>query len=727
MAAQKASPGKHELPEGWVQYTDPDTGDPYYHNAALKQTTWDPPGRWKVGLFFESLREKAEKARLEREKEKRQGEEKSLSRDDKYNWSGYHGEDDVALRRRLSERIEALRTAYAQSEDKGQIGELRDELSRRRERLARLREALEAEKKKAAELVVAAGGEGPSKKGWADDSDSFGPDEEIRSLRLQVADLQGQLEAQQPDETGEDLEAELSAVDETMLDVDAALQDAAGLADAGVDPSLAALLRARPWDDEVIKRAVAEDVVLEWQARDLTAKQPKRSNAQAEEADVFNDEEEEEEEEDEEEETAVVVGVSEEDDAAEQPHQPPPPKKPKDAWVSPLELPGLLLVDVDAKDDDVAVPVALRRADLPLKKQASLGAKFPRTKRFLTGKLSSSLFTDAAASERYESLEAAATLPGTCWQWLCGWRVDGGGDGWLYGDVRALALAYCTSDGLHEGTSYALGGDEVVGRARPTPSKNATVRCRRWRRTRALVQPPPDPSLDKDKPNGSVVCVVARKLLELRAHAASLEVLASKLSDQLVSTRTALDASETKAARLPALEAALVETSSMLRDTELRRDALERQLRESTGVVQSQTDRSLAAVLRDTHHLPSTDAESTNNPFVDHDALADPPIDEPEPRRDNGPPIVVVKVVAKKHHHREASFDHLDDPDDNSDDADPLDAAAAAPVPRLVPRLSLHRVDEQPEESDQERADSDDPQPPPSDKTTDDVEEIVEL
>ena len=29
------------LPPGWIAYRDPSTGDPYFHNASLNQTTWD--------------------------------------------------------------------------------------------------------------------------------------------------------------------------------------------------------------------------------------------------------------------------------------------------------------------------------------------------------------------------------------------------------------------------------------------------------------------------------------------------------------------------------------------------------------------------------------------------------------------------------------------------------------------------------------------------------------
>ena len=67
------------LPPGWASYRDPDTGDPYFHNACLNQTTWDrefarcrmhiitnlisfipldPGGRWKMGLFLDTIRER---------------------------------------------------------------------------------------------------------------------------------------------------------------------------------------------------------------------------------------------------------------------------------------------------------------------------------------------------------------------------------------------------------------------------------------------------------------------------------------------------------------------------------------------------------------------------------------------------------------------------------------------------------------------------------------------
>lgn len=135
---------------------------------------------------------------------------------------------------------------------------------------------------------------------------------------------------------------------------------------------------------------------------------------------------------------------------------------------------------------------------------------------------------------------------------------------------------------------------------------------------RALVEPPPDPKLHGER----TVCIVARKLLELRAHVASLEILASKLSEQLVSTRAALDMSERKAARLPALEAALVETSSMLRDTELRRDALQRQLMTSASL-RVHEDPEISEVVRgpgddDENSLQSQKVQTpTNNPFLD--------------------------------------------------------------------------------------------------------------
>lgn len=42
------STNSNDLPAGWVMYIDKATGDPYYHNAELNETTWDHPGRWKV-------------------------------------------------------------------------------------------------------------------------------------------------------------------------------------------------------------------------------------------------------------------------------------------------------------------------------------------------------------------------------------------------------------------------------------------------------------------------------------------------------------------------------------------------------------------------------------------------------------------------------------------------------------------------------------------------------
>ncbi|KAJ8598713.1 hypothetical protein CTAYLR_010777 [Chrysophaeum taylorii] len=557
------SGARSELPEGWVRYVDPKSGDPYYHNAALNETTWDHPGRWRVGLFFESLREKGEKVMQKQKKED-------------YSWSAAQGEDDLALRRRLTERIEALRKEFAKSDDKAKVGELRDELTRRRQRLERLRDALDAEKRKAAELVVAAGGEVVVRE---DDSDSFGRDEEVRSLRLQIADLEKRVSARTPDE-----EDDLQALDETMLDVDAAIEDAAVLAEAGVSPSMAQLLRTRPWDDSVLEAAVAEDFALEWQARILKT-----------EDDLLDSDSDE---------NGNVIETSCGGDVGERERRPSSAA----AWTCPLDAPGFVF----SEDDDlVSVPAALRK-----KKKNNGALKFPKTKKFLTGKKNESLFTDATASSSFDDLDASASLPGSCWQWLSGWRVEGGGEGWIYGDAHSLALAACGNEPFIAEDSRA--------------ARRAPLRCRRWRRTRALVRPPPDPALAPD----NNVCVVARKLLELRAHAASLEVLASKLSDQLVSTRSALDASERKAARLPALEAALVETSSMLRDTELRRDALQRQLVATTGV-QQRHDSQLFSSDGRTNAFPDR-VPQKNNPFVDD--LSPPPRAQPPSQQEDPPP-----------------------------------------------------------------------------------------
>lgn len=583
------SADERPLPPGWVRYVDAESGEPYYHNAELKETTWDHPGRWKVGLFFDSLR--------------------TQSRGNKDEWSAFDGEDDLALRRRLSERIEVLRSEESRGD--GEIATLRDELGRRRERLERLRQALDSERRKAAELMVAAGGETVSaaaKKNGRRRSQMRREEEEeeLRCLRLQVADLQRKLAESSAVREDDDL-------DETIGDVDAVIEDVANLEAAGLSPRMAALLRTRPWDDELMNAAVREDVALEWQARPRGLEETDDDDSVV--AGVVGvASEEEEEEELEEEDGNEGSGLS----AANGRNRSP-------SWVSPLDL--------ERQEEDYhhqdSIPAALRRPK-----------RFPKTKKFLSrNSRSRSLFTDANASTSYESLEKAAKLPGTSWQWLSGWRIEGGPDGWIYGDVRSLAkLASAVDEALVVGASSAASrvstsvegfGDED-DESRFKQSSSLMMRCRRWRRTRALVTPPSDPKKSPD----AGVCVVARKLLELRAHSASLDVLASKLSDQLVSTKAALDASERKAARLPALEAALVETSSNLRDTELRRDALQRQLVATAGIHSSSSRQLLA----DAPHTSAEDvgdsgsSSSTsstekgdnarlakNNPFVDDD------------------------------------------------------------------------------------------------------------
>jgi len=625
----KASP---ELPAGWVKYVDKASGDPYYHNAELNETTWDHPGRWKVGLFFDSLREAQREAAAQRKAAaaagssetggpksrlqrllggKSEGEEAKWSSSEEgrdYEWGACEGEDDVALRRRLTERIEYLRAEYARREDGSQIAELREELGRRRERLERLREALEAEKRKAAELVVAAGGAARVQR-RREDAASFSREEEVRSLRLQVADLRRELEAR--DEPADDVN--LDELDETMLDVDAAIEDAAVLAEAGVDSRLAQLLRTRPWADEVVSSAVAHAVALEWQARSAPS--------------VVDD--------DEEEDMAVIGGGV---------AQTPPRRGGAPEWLSPLDLPPGVAI---AAPPDLAVPVALRRAK-------------PRVARLLAGKRAS-LFTDASASETYDTLERAASLPGSCWQWLGGWRVEGGGDGWIYGDLATLVGAACADDDSR-GPLHVPGSDDVAPNARDAPP----LRCRRWRRTRALVKPPAAPD--------SKVCVVAKKVLELKAHAASLEVLAAKLSDQLVSTRAALDASERKAARLPALEAALVETSSMLRDTELRRDALQRQLVASAGI-QAHADRPANHVVSPPNEYFFTPDPQTNNPFVDRRASPPPP--PPPVDRDDSQQLPPAAKPPLLQDAAAAANDELKEPDSSL--ADPPLSSVTSP------------------------------------------------
>ncbi|KAJ1460715.1 hypothetical protein M885DRAFT_508985 [Pelagophyceae sp. CCMP2097] len=568
------------LPEGWTKFFDAASGDAYYHNKATNETTWDSPARWKVGLFFETLRTPVQPAEpttprdgVTQQPLSRFGRLFAAGAAETSEWTATEGEDDAALRQRLSARIESLRVELGKDRDAA-TEDLCNELQRRRDKLKLLRHALDAEKKLASELMVASGSGGDDASRARASSArpknvlaarAAGPDdgdlarrEELEALRLQVSHMKRIVE----EKTRRDED-----VDATLDDIDEALADAKQLADAGVDADLAAELRLRPWSTAALQGAVFDVVAVEWQAR------------------VGNE------------------------------------------WISPERVPDCL---IGANSAQRYVPVALHASSRPL-----MARHFPKTSERLARQSSqdeayesSTLFTDERGATRKPSLDALAVLPGTCartcWQWLGGWRIDTeagkvqvecDADGWAYGDeFEPLCL------GVYANFIEEMDLDAPLPRS-SAAYVGAVLRCRRWRRTRALARPPP-----AARPGAPprTVALVARRILELLSHGASLQVLAAKLSDQLVKTRTALDAAERGAARVPALEIRLADQAATLAAATQKRDVLLKQLAalgipgSSGRPAQSQASPELPSyLLQPGHHRDG--ATSRNNPFVDDD------------------------------------------------------------------------------------------------------------
>jgi len=206
-----------------------------------------------------------------------------------------------------------------------------------------------------------------------------------------------------------------------------------------------------------------------------------------------------------------------------------------DNWTCPTRCPDVLFDD--ASTSHLAVPVA------PILRRSS-AAKFPQTLHLLNYHEPRAAYTDERGKKHYSDLADASVLPGRCWQWLGGWRLEtDDGDGWVYGDCEQLILSIFSSNELD------LDGTAI-------PEAKAFLRCRKWHRVRALIKPP-SPSLVSD-PRSSKrnqrAHLVALKYLQLRCHLASVTALAAKLSDQLVATRAALTGVACKVAQVPAVK-----------------------------------------------------------------------------------------------------------------------------------------------------------------------------
>ena len=193
-----------------------------------------------------------------------------------------------------------------------------------------------------------------------------------------------------------------------------------------------------------------------------------------------------------------------------------------DDWTSPIRHPEALFGDAAA--NYLEVPPVLRRSN---------AAKFPRTRELLNCQEPHVAYTDGRGEEYFHDLADASILPGTCWQWLGGWRLEAdNGNGWIYGDCEQLFFRIFSHDELDL--------DMVI-----TPETEAPLRCRKWRRTRALARVPSLLASDpKSNRRNKRACLIASKYLELRCHGASLTILATKLSDQLVATRKVLFGAE---------------------------------------------------------------------------------------------------------------------------------------------------------------------------------------
>ena len=206
-----------------------------------------------------------------------------------------------------------------------------------------------------------------------------------------------------------------------------------------------------------------------------------------------------------------------------------------DGWTSPTQFPDALLDDAAASR--LEAPPVLRR---------SSAIKFPRTLKLLNGHEPRAAFTDGHGKKYFYDVADAASLPGTSWQWLGGWRLEENAtteNGWIYGNCTELFFS-------------AFSPDELDLDAKPMCESDAPLRCRKWRRTRALVRPPSLPPVEDAKANkrNRRLHLVASKCLELRCHGASLTVLGTKLSDRLVATRAALAEAERKLAGLTFLQ-----------------------------------------------------------------------------------------------------------------------------------------------------------------------------
>ena len=506
-----------EMPAGWVEYLDPASGCPYYHNAGTGETTWTHPGRrWKVGKFFDSLRERATAPvsptlttmGTEDDTSSLFGEETGPLMSRLGRWmkkdgsdeggSRYGGSQDgesplfssqpekkplpdaatadaaaAGVQAALSERIDAL-----DQSDSGASSSLRSELRRRRERLTKLRLALDGERREAAALVVAAGGGNSSTTKEDGGTRLRGtslttPGEETAALRLQINAFK-----QQP--AGDD-----SGIQDTMESVDVALREAEEAKVAGVDAGLAATLRTRPWD--ALDDVVVEEIVIETQVSHLYDQHD------------------------------LSTGDNDDDDDDM-------------LWSWPLSGGAkvrAVLGAKSAKKPQSAYFLEKQKKYNYYDRPHSDDFNQPSSQQqFKAKKTQAPVVTDAGRPP-----ETFDGLPGTHWRWLGGWR---------------------SSPWSIEGDASSVGCD-----------KGRKGRRREWTRTRALVAPP------------SADCAVAAKLLDMRTKLAGLELLAAKLADQLVVAKLDLDKAQSNAEHYDSIAVANDRAKRRLQQAHQERQALQ--------------------------------------------------------------------------------------------------------------------------------------------------------
>jgi len=201
----------------------------------------------------------------------------------------------------------------------------------------------------------------------------------------------------------------------------------------------------------------------------------------------------------------------------------------------------------------------------------------------------------------------AVVLPAVGWEWLGGWRPEDGKEGgsgakalgamdqegWSYGtSCEELVRGHGSESMLipvagpgarpgqggvaeEAGSIQGSGSNTAASPTKPAPQKRR-IRRRRWVRVRVLAHVPGA----SDMVNG---------FLGLRARVASLEAVARKLSEQVLSLQGALNDREVQAARSDALERALVAMQGRLQKAERSLGRCRQQLagREEDARVQS--------------------------------------------------------------------------------------------------------------------------------------------